>query len=97
MKSSKFKVKNLKKFKKLWIGIAILIILSPVGLILPELFKDRRRMGRMGLRMRLKRLQDMFHTDLKNCRNSGKLRSLIMHFQAGTKGLSHTQAIYFQE
>ena len=36
------------KFGKLWIGIAILIILSPVGLILPELLKAGGAWGEWG-------------------------------------------------
>ena len=47
MANSKFKIQNLK-FGKLWIGIAILIILSPVGLILPKLFKAGGAWGEWG-------------------------------------------------
>lgn len=47
MANSKFKIQNLK-FGKLWIGITILIILSPVGLILPELLKAGGAWGEWG-------------------------------------------------
>lgn len=48
MKGSRLKVKSLK-FKKLWIGIGILILLSPIGIILPELFKAGGAWGEWGL------------------------------------------------
>ncbi len=41
-------VKNLK-FKKLWIGILILILLSPIGLILPELLRSTAAWGEWGI------------------------------------------------
>ncbi|MDP1759071.1 MAG: PDGLE domain-containing protein [Thermodesulfovibrionales bacterium] len=47
MANLKLKIQNLK-FRKLWMGIAILIILSPVGLILPELFKTGGAWGEWG-------------------------------------------------
>jgi len=47
MANLKFKIQN-SKFRKLWIGIAILIILSPVGLILPELLKAGGAWGEWG-------------------------------------------------
>ena len=36
------------KTKKLWIGIGVLIILSPLGVILPELFKAGGAWGEWG-------------------------------------------------
>lgn len=38
----------MKTITKLWIGLAILIILSPLGLILPELFKAGSAWGEWG-------------------------------------------------
>ena len=38
----------MKTTTKLWIGIAILIILSPLGLILPEYFKSGAAWGEWG-------------------------------------------------
>jgi hypothetical protein len=37
-----------KTITKLWIGIAILIVLSPIGLILPEYFKAEDAWGEWG-------------------------------------------------
>ncbi|MFZ6017830.1 MAG: hypothetical protein ACOYU0_09610 [Nitrospirota bacterium] len=37
------------KFKKLWIGIVILIILSPIGLAFPEFFKASGAWGEWGV------------------------------------------------
>lgn len=39
---------KMKITTKLWIGVAILIILSPVGLILPEVFKAGAAWGEWG-------------------------------------------------
>lgn len=39
----------LKNYKGLWIGIGILIILSPIGLILPELFRAGGAWGEWGI------------------------------------------------
>ncbi|OGW58658.1 MAG: cobalamin biosynthesis protein [Nitrospirae bacterium RBG_16_43_8] len=39
---------EISNHKKLWIGIAILIILSPIGLILPELLKAGGAWGEWG-------------------------------------------------
>jgi len=39
----------MKIITKLWIGIAILIILSPLGLILPEYFKAGSAWGEWGV------------------------------------------------
>lgn len=36
------------KFKKLWIGIIILIVLTPIGLVLPELLKAGGAWGEWG-------------------------------------------------
>ncbi len=47
MKSSKLKVKTLW-FKKLWIGIGILVLLSPLGLIIPDLLKAGGAWGEWG-------------------------------------------------
>ena len=38
MTNLKFKIRN-AKLKKLWIGIVMLILLAPIGLVLPELLK----------------------------------------------------------
>ncbi|HCJ66615.1 MAG TPA: cobalamin biosynthesis protein [Elusimicrobia bacterium] len=38
----------MKTITKLWIGIVVLIILSPLGLILPEQFKARSAWGEWG-------------------------------------------------
>jgi len=35
--------------KKLWIGLALLVLISPVGLILPEVFKAGSAWGEWGL------------------------------------------------
>jgi hypothetical protein len=48
MANSKFKIQNLK-FWKLWIGIAILVMLLPAGLILPELLKAGGAWGEWGV------------------------------------------------
>ncbi|MBI5026090.1 MAG: PDGLE domain-containing protein [Nitrospirae bacterium] len=48
MESSKFKVKS-SRYKKLWIGIGILILLAPLGLIIPELFKAGGAWGEWGM------------------------------------------------
>jgi hypothetical protein len=37
------------KYRKLWIGIGILILLAPIGLILPELFKAGGAWGEWGV------------------------------------------------
>ncbi len=47
MINSKFKMQN-AKIKKLWIGIIILIALTPIGLILPELLKAGGAWGEWG-------------------------------------------------
>lgn len=47
MKSSKLKMQN-SKFKKFWIGIGVLILLSPLGIILPEIFKSGGAWGEWG-------------------------------------------------
>jgi len=47
MTNSKFKIQDLK-FRKLWIGIGILILLAPIGLILPELLKAGGAWGEWG-------------------------------------------------
>jgi hypothetical protein len=47
MINSKYKIQN-SKFKKMWIGIIILIALTPIGLILPELFKAGGAWGEWG-------------------------------------------------
>ncbi|MFN3396448.1 MAG: PDGLE domain-containing protein [Thermodesulfovibrionales bacterium] len=39
----------LKDYKRLWIGIGILLLLSPLGLIIPELFKAGGAWGEWGL------------------------------------------------
>lgn len=43
-----FQMKSLK-FKKLWVGIIILILLTPAGLILPEIFKSGGAWGEWGI------------------------------------------------
>lgn len=43
-----FQMKSLK-FKKLWVGIIILILLTPAGLILPELLKAGGAWGEWGI------------------------------------------------
>jgi hypothetical protein len=40
--------KEKSKYRKLWIGIGILIVLAPLGLILPELFKAGGAWGEWG-------------------------------------------------
>ncbi len=47
MKNSKFKIQN-SKLTTLWIGVAILILLVPLGLIVPELFKASGTWGEWG-------------------------------------------------
>lgn len=47
MINSKCKMQN-AKFKKLWIGIILLILLTPIGLILPELLKAGGAWGEWG-------------------------------------------------
>lgn len=37
------------KLKKLWIGIGLLILLTPLGLILPELFRSGGAWGEWGI------------------------------------------------
>lgn len=39
----------LKDYKRLWIGIGILVLLSPVGLVLPELLKAGGAWGEWGV------------------------------------------------
>jgi len=39
----------MKKINKLWLGIAILVILSPMGLIIPEFFKAGSAWGEWGI------------------------------------------------
>lgn len=45
----------MKVIRRLWLGILILVILSPLGLILPELFKAQEAWGEWG-KDRLKEL-----------------------------------------
>ncbi len=40
---------NILNYKKLWIGIGILILLSPLGIILPEIFKSGGAWGEWGV------------------------------------------------
>ena len=37
------------KFRKLWIGIGVLILLSPLGLVLPRMFRAGGAWGEWGL------------------------------------------------
>jgi hypothetical protein len=39
----------MKKINKLWLGIAILVTLSPLGLIIPEFFKAGSAWGEWGI------------------------------------------------
>jgi len=48
MKISNFKF-QISNHKRLWIGIGILILLSPLGIILPEIFKAGGAWGEWGL------------------------------------------------
>ena len=47
MANSKFKIQNLK-FRRLWVRIGILILLSPLGIILPDIFKSGGAWGEWG-------------------------------------------------
>ena len=39
---------NSHRYKKLWMGLCLLLLLSPLGLILPEKFKARAAWGEWG-------------------------------------------------
>lgn len=47
MKNPKAKIQN-PKFKKLWLWIGVLILLSPLGLLLPKLLKTGGAWGEWG-------------------------------------------------
>ncbi len=48
MKGSKVQRFKSSKLKKLWVGIGILILLSPLGIILPDIFKSGGAWGEWG-------------------------------------------------
>lgn len=99
MKSSKLKMQN-SKFKKFWIGIGILILLSPLGIILPEIFKSGGTWGEWGAEeiekiagyvpVGLKRLSELWKAPIPDYSFSGWkgfFRSSLGYIISGIAGI----------
>lgn len=74
----------MKTATKLWIGIGILILLSPLGLLLPEHFKAGDAWGEWGAGT-FKELVGYIPQGLKNSPASGGRLFLIMPSTEGKK------------
>ncbi|HTG00079.1 MAG TPA: PDGLE domain-containing protein [Nitrospirota bacterium] len=95
--------------KKLWIGIGILILLSPLGLILPALFGAGGAWGEWGLGeieklsgfvpQGMKRLADFWKAPLPDYAIPGQGRGLgresAGYFLAGLIGVAATAGIMY--
>jgi cobalt/nickel transport protein len=88
--------------RKLWWGIAVLVLISPIGLILPELFKSGPAWGEWGLEEignlvgfvpeGFKRLSDMWSApipdyNLKNWEGQGLAKSGLGYIFSGVLGV----------
>ena len=79
-------------YKKLWIGIGILILLSPLGIILPELFKSGGAWGEWGAGG-IEKITGYIPEGLKKL--SGLWKAPIPAYEfAGWKGLFKGSAAY---
>ncbi len=107
MGSSKFNVQR-STFKKLWIGIGILILLSPLGLILPKLFGAGDSWGEWEVDQikdlvgyipeGLKRLSTLWSAPVADYAFSGwdkGVKSLVGYILSGTLGVVIVVAVAY--
>jgi len=96
------------KFKKLWIGIGILILLAPAGLILPRLFRSGGAWGEWGpdevkeiagyLPEGLRKLCDLWSAPVSNYGFAGwdkGLKFYIGYILAGLLGVAVVIAVAY--
>lgn len=107
MNNPKSKIHNLK-FKKLWIGIVILIFLAPIGLILPKILKAGGAWGEWGadelkdiigyIPEGLKRLSEIWSAPLSGYTFHGwdkGLKSCMAYIISGLLGVALIVAIVY--
>ncbi|MEK6582825.1 MAG: PDGLE domain-containing protein [Nitrospirota bacterium] len=91
MANSKFKIQNLK-FRRLWVRIGILILLSPLGIILPDIFKSGGAWGEWGAEG-LEKITGYIPQELKKL--SGLWKAPIPDYEfSGWEGLFKSSIAY---
>jgi hypothetical protein len=100
----------MKNHKKLWWGLAILILASPLGLILPELFKSGPAWGEWSMEELekmlgfvpdgIKRISDLWSAPIpdynpKSWEGQGLMRSSLGYILSGVLGVGVIVLISF--